>query len=155
MSGDRQFPDLLNQSKWVLLSKGSYQKPQNLDRIPAPTFLVVDSHVLVIGVATANSLPTWFTGGWATQFLSFVPGVGSDFPVAIVASRQRLRLGSLNLLIFPDLSSQWTLEVTFPEWFVTASLEIWRYDGADTSSLDQLALAAEQLDRIESRLDNP
>lgn len=75
------------------------------------------------------------------MLLPMSPSSTTVFTSAVAADNRRLRLGVLNLLIFPRLIKPWILELKFPYWHEEIYLEVWRYDGADIDvfqRLDQL-----------------
>lgn len=150
----RQFPDLLLSGAWSLIAREDRRvSPKTL--LPSRSFLVQNSHLIAVGIASENADPTWVTGGWVSQLLSFTPSSTSQFPPVVEAKRHKVRLGVLTLLEFPRLADQWTLEISFPKWLYETKLEIWKYAGRDFDEFTPLAQINEQLGRIEARLENP
>jgi hypothetical protein len=146
----RQFPDFRDTLEWNLVSRGSYQAVQNVnvnDRLPSRTFLIENSHVLIIGVSSQSARSTWRTGGWAAQVLPFLPSTASQYVAAVQSSRRWLRLRTLTLVVFPKVLPTYFLELSFPYYFNDVSVEIWRYDGRDFDTF-------ERLNQLESNLNH-
>ncbi|MBW4474062.1 MAG: hypothetical protein KME45_27360 [Stenomitos rutilans HA7619-LM2] len=145
----RQFPDFRDTLEWNLVSRSSYQAVNNVnvkDRLPARTFLIENSHVLIIGVSSQSARSTWRTGGWAAQVLPFLPSTTSQYVAAVQSSRRWLRLRTLTLVVFPKVLPTYFLELSFPYYFDDVSVEIWRYDGRDLDTFDRI-------DQLEANLD--
>lgn len=137
----RQFPDFRDTLEWNLVTRASYQAVQNVTldvRLPSRTFLIQNSHVLIIGVSSQSARSTWKTGGWAAQILPFSPSTTSVFVAAVQSSRRWLRLNSPTLIIFPKVLPTYFLEISFPYWFNDVSVEIWRYDGRDFDVFERM-----------------
>ena len=142
----RQLADFSNTLEWNLVARESHQAVDEVNRLPARTYFIENSNVLIIGTDSESARSTWKTGGWATQRLPFLPSTTSNFLPAVQTSRRWLRLRTLVLCVFPKLLDSWILEVNFPYWFEDVSIEIWRYDGRDIEVF-------ESLDRIEQKID--
>ncbi len=146
----RRFPNFLDSMEWNLVVRQSYQANDGVmvrDRLPSRTWLIQNSHVLIIGVRSNSARSYWRTGGWAAQLIPFLPSTTSDFVAAVDSNRRWLRLGVLTLVVFPKISDTWVLELSFPYWFDDVYVEVWRYDGIDLDGF-------ETLDRIESKIDS-
>lgn len=132
---ERQLPDFLSAIEWNLIARATYQAPETptpyLNRLPRRSFLVENSHALIIGLDSTTARSNWDTGGWAYQLIPFLPSSTSSFPAAVAAGSNRVRLRRLNFMMFPRLSPTWILEMQFPYWLNDISVEIWRYDGRD------------------------
>lgn len=143
---DRLFPAFSDTLEWNLVARATYTAPiqTNNNRsyylpIVPRSWVISDSHVLLIGVKTSEAKASWYTGGWASQRLLFVPSIVSEYTATAETSTKRLRLGSLTLFIAEKLMPTWLLYVTFPRWFVDASIEVWRYDGQDVDLFQRMA----------------
>ena len=141
-----RLPDISEAGQWQLIARNSYtavMHPETASHEPIPpkSWTIENSHLLCIGVGSENSLPSWYTGGWADQRLVFTPGTTDFLPTCQTVSK-RLKLGSLNLFDAPKLTATWLLSVKFPRWFLDASIEIWAYRGRD---LDAMNAGAVQL----------
>jgi hypothetical protein len=138
---DRQFPDFGNTLEWNLVAREGYQAPSGptplQSRLPAKTFLIENSSVVLVGVNSASARSYWTTGGWAHQNLLFLPSSTSTFIALTQTAKQRLQLRRLNLVVFPKIMDTWILEITFPYWLDTIYLEVWRYDGADIDAFQR------------------
>ena len=146
----RSFPDFRDTLEWNNVARASYQAVQNVtvdQRLPSRTFLIQNSHVLIIGVSSTTARSTWKTGGWATQILPFSPSSTSQYIAAVQSSRRWLRLQSPTLVVFPKVLPTYFLELSFPYWFNDVSIEIWRYDGRDFDVF-------ERVDQLESNLNS-
>lgn len=134
----RSLPSLGDSQEWNLVGRGEFiaqPAPDGLSLLPIPSrdFLIDGgSHVVAIGVDATKKLPTWYTGGFASQNLLFSVGSTTEFPSVAIASNQRVQLGRMNVLIFEKLLAPWLLRLEFPRWFRDVSWEVWRYDGPDT-----------------------
>lgn len=134
----RSLPSLGDSLEWNLVGRGDYVAqvaPDGLSLLPIPSrdFLIENgSHVVAIGVDCTKKLPSWYTGGFASQNLLFSVGSTTEFPAVAIAANQRVQLGRMNLLIFEKLLAPWLLRLEFPRWFRDVSWEVWRYDGPDT-----------------------
>lgn len=131
----RRLPDLLNNLEWNIVGRESLQAKENGDGtytpIPPRNWVIENSHVVVVGVKSTMAMPNWYTGGWVSQQLSILPGSTSDFVAQMQTGSQRIRLGILNLLVFPKHLDVWILYLKIPKWIKQADVEVWRYDGRD------------------------
>lgn len=146
---DRYLPDFANTLEWNLVERASYQAPQTptpyLNRLPPRNWVIENSNVLLIGCRSDSARSYWFTGGWATQLLPFLPSTTSNFAAASQAKQIRLQLGVLSLCVFPKILPTWILQIQFPYWLDDVSIEIWRYDGADLTVFERIDALEQQL----------
>lgn len=146
---DRNLLDFSDTIEWNLVARQTYQvaTPSRIwERLPNRDFFIENSQVLIIGLSAEFSRSTWYTGGWASQLLPFLPSSTSIFPAIVQAKSFKLRLGIQNLIVFPRFLPLWILQLSFPYWLEDVTVEIWRYDGRDLAVFDQL-------DRMENKLD--
>lgn len=138
----RILPDFQNAIEWNLVARASYV-PANTpllvqDRLPRRSYLIENSHALIIAISTSQPRPNWFTGGWASMILPFLPSSTTAYPAAVGHEKQWISLGQMNLTIWPRFMPTWILNLDFPYWLPDASVEIWRYDGTDLDVFDRL-----------------
>lgn len=150
---DRHFPDFTDTLEWNLVARQTYLAPSDTrdgktyySRIPPKAFVIENSHLLMIGVKTSQSRPTWFTGGWASQRLLFAPSSTSEFLAVIESRRRRLSLETMTLFEADRQMSTWLLTLQFPRWFIDARVEVWRYDGRDVDLF-------QRLEQLEAKID--
>lgn len=141
-----RLPDISEAGQWQLIARQSYAavlNPEATTHVPIPpkTWTIENSHLLCIGIGCENSLPSWYTGGWAAQRLLLSPGATVFLPNVQTINR-KLKLGSLNLFDAPKLAATWLLYVKFPRWFIDASIEIWAYQGRDLDAMNNGAIQA-------------
>lgn len=132
---DRRLPDIANSLEWNLVLRNEYQATENGDGSYTPispiSTVISDSHTLMIGVKSTMASPSWYTGGWAAQRLLLIPSSLTEFAANVQTNNIRLRLGVLNLCTFPSYQESWMLYLKIPRWIKQATVEIWRYDGAE------------------------
>lgn len=131
----RQLPDFLDAIEWNLVRRESLTAPETptpyLNRLPDRSYLIENSHALIIGIDSNSARSNWDTGGWAYPIIPFLPSSTSNYPAATFAAGHRIRLRRLNFVMFQRLSPTWILELKFPYWLNDVSIEVWRYDGRD------------------------
>lgn len=153
----RQFPDFANTIEWNLVNRSALTAQmltaKSYAPIPAQSFLIQNSAVVMIGVSSTKAPANWKTGGYVKQLLPFVPSSTSQFVAAVQTDSRWLRLGTLTLCVFPKILNQWLLELSFPYWLEQVSFEIWRYDGQDNDAFQQFAFIQGQLSAIKSSID--
>lgn len=145
--------DLSNSSSWVRIHDTTlFAAPvlgQNGKHYPIPSYLipeVVDRRILAVGASSSKAKPTWNLGFYLAMLVK-VPGVGN----AEVVSRP-IRLG-LNLVIFPPVSSEFTLKARIAKWHQEMSLTVWKYIGLETDVLSSLENIDSDLTCIEYKVD--
>lgn len=150
---DRHFPDFTDTLEWNLVARTTYDAATRVEEgittflpLPPRGWVIENSHVLLIGVKAKNPRSTWYTGGWASQRLLFVPSSTTEFTATVKAASKRLTLGSLTLFVAQTLMPTWLLYVEFPRWFIGVTIEIWRYDGRDVDVF-------QRLDELEAKID--
>ncbi|MBL1179449.1 hypothetical protein [Pantanalinema sp. GBBB05] len=150
---DRYFPDFTDTLEWNLVVRQTFLAPSDTrdgktyySPMPSQSFVIENSHLLMIGIKTSRSRPTWFTGGWASQRLLFVPSSTSEFLAVIQARNRRIPLDTMTLFEADRQMPIWLLALRFPRWFLDARVEIWRYDGRDVDLF-------QRLDALEAKID--
>jgi hypothetical protein len=154
---ERQFPDFLNAMEWNLVARRSLQvqsvSQKAYNPIPPQSFLL-ESFVLMIGVRNVEAPNRWYLGAWATMFAPMLPGSTSEFVASVVVTQRKIRLGVLNLVVFPKVMAPYLLEVKFPAWHEQILLEVWRYDGQDVDQFYQLDQLQQSADSLSGKLDD-
>lgn len=139
---ERYLADFSEAIEWNLVARQTYTAPATptpyLNRLPNRTFLIENSSALIIGLNSQSARSNWFTGGWASQLLLFLPSSTTEFTATVEASSKLLRLRRLNFVMFPRIMPTWLLELRFPYWLNDVYVEVWRYDGTDLSIFDRL-----------------
>lgn len=124
-------------AKPVMGQRGFAPIPEH--RIP----LEFDKHALIVGASSFKTKPTWKLAFWLFMTLR-VEGVGRvDYFKASVP------LG-LNLIIYPKVSTKYTLKAIIPDWHQEMNFTLWKYTGHQPNLLESVEL---QLQRIEYKID--
>jgi hypothetical protein len=113
--------------------------------LPIPPKLIgVSRKILLVGCRNNTAKETWYTAGWVSPRLNFIPSNSTDFSGLIQGSgRHRLSLNKLNLVRFYNYDlSPYAIELSIARWHTEVYVEIYQYTGA-MEDLDT------QLDRIE------
>ncbi|MCC5597976.1 hypothetical protein [Nostoc favosum] len=103
-------------------------------------------NVFVLAILVSTNVPegrSWKFAGNVRQKVStgIVFGGSQD---ASFNRRYALFLDKINLVVFPAISTSYSISIQVPEWFENASITVWRYTGPDYDS---------DLTRIESKID--
>lgn len=128
----RLFTGITDTLEWNLVSRQELQAQQvgNISRIQPRTFLIT-TNVVAVGLKNSTSPPHFYLGGWANCYANFTPSSQSEFVAATKIHDQRLKIGSLNLIIVPKITVGFFLQLDFPRWHQTMLIEVWRFDGGD------------------------
>ena len=115
--------------------------------VPIPEIsIAVLLDVFVLAVRVSTVVPegsTWKFAGYLTQRVS--TGISAfDNQDASFNKRQPLFLNKINLVVFPKISTNYSIFIKLPDWFETAGVAVWRYTGPDFDA---------DLARIESKID--
>lgn len=151
----RRLPDIASNLEWNLVDRSSYTATENGDGtytpIPPITRIIENSHTLMIGVKSSMASPNWYTGGWAAQRLLLIPSALTEFTANVQTCNFRLKLGVLNLCMFPKHQETWMLYLKIPKWVKQATVEIWRYDGTE----QDLFTVADTVEEIYTAITTP
>lgn len=142
-----------NSSNWETIYNSSIDAVQiakvggGYKSVPIPEIsisLLLDVFVLAILVST--NVPegrTWKFAGNVRQQVStgIVFGGSQD---ASFNRRYALFLDKINLVVFPPISTSYSIFIQVPDWFSNVNFTVWRYTGPDYDS---------DLARIESKID--
>ncbi|MBD2243217.1 hypothetical protein [Nostoc sp. FACHB-888] len=118
--------------------KAIYQKIAQID-IP----VAFDRAIIAVSITT--DIPTgktWNYAGYLRRTLMI--GIGSSF----VGKPEELFLSKFNLIFFEDLNINYFLSLQVPRWFINANINIYQYEGKDTTNVD------DTLTRIEQKIDD-
>lgn len=124
--------------------------------------LVFSQHVLAINAYSRESKPRWKTAGWLTQTysgVSFEDGSISGTPttptMGVDAANKRVGLNTVELIIFPQLSSDFYLWFDPVPWLSSLTLSIWEYQGiVSPDRIEELVETVKiDLTRIEYKID--
>lgn len=151
---DRQFPQFTDALEWNLIRRDdviAQEVANGRGFVPIPPRnFGADKHVLLIGVDTdVPAGKNWITGGWAEQYSYQSPSSTSQFPPMVRLASHRLKLETLNLVVFPKVGTvPYLCQVTVPRYFKRALIEVWRYDGDDQSVFDSLQVLDQKIDAL-------
>ena len=125
--------------------------------------LLFSQHVLAINVYSRDVKPRWRTGGYLTQTYSgvtFEQGPISDSPASptygVDALSKRIGLNTVELVIFPKLSSDFYLWFDPVPWMPSLALSVWEYQGVETPDRIEELIETVKVDiaRVEVKIDN-
>lgn len=145
--------ELGDRLNWNLVLNNSYSAHRVSDTnfVPLnPVSARSDSNILAAGGRNPKSSRNWNLAAWLHPCLSTSPSSTSDFVSLMQIGRFAVPLDRLALIHFPKYQpTPYLLYITFPKWHEQMDLEIWSYDGPESTSVE------ESLVRIESKLNNP
>ena len=129
--------ELADKDNWNLVHSRSYSSvalpmtPPTFKPIP-PDNLIIDANIIQIAAGSVNAKPTWYVGCWVSVVLENNP---SQLSGESEISRHTISLKGVSKLIqFPRyLPPRYKLLITFPKWIRDLSLEVWAFDGDQTS----------------------
>lgn len=123
---------------------------------PIPTIKVetdINQRILAVQVVSSEAKDTWNWAGYLNQAsfsISNALGLNSQ-----TITKRKLWLNQINLLIFPKHTLDYRVSITVPNWFKSASVNIWKYVGIEIDVADNLLeIRQEELQRIESKIDD-
>lgn len=101
-----------------------------------PKLVALDKHVLLIGISAVYSKPTWFLGGYASQYLYISPSTTPFIPQGVQACEtKRLRLNTMTLVQFQNFGkTPYVLLIELPRWFRDVHVEVWKYLGLENNA---------------------
>lgn len=153
--------DLQGLGKWELIYYASHQQDEQKNRIEVDIPILLDKHILAVGVSSSTAKPTWYRSGNLIQVLQQIelddgvifPGSGSPSNT-LDASRRLIVLHSIQLVIFPKVTPTYSLWFQAVPWLKSLNLGIWSYTGAQSDTTEEMVeLARVDLLRIESKVD--
>lgn len=105
-----------------------------------------DAHVLAVYVNT--NVPEgkdWNFAGYLFQ--KFLLGITvGGVPEADTLSVRTLSLDEVKLVIYPKITTTYSITIRVPKWFKDASIQVWEYTGPDFDTVD------DSLQRIEQKV---
>ncbi len=141
-------PQFSNSNNWDLLDSGTVNAV--ILNTPIDTYnpippINIGTQITTPTIAcytnTENPLTTWRCGGWLSANIVSGITVGGNSDSQI--GRETLRLGKINIIRFPHLSSSYSLTLDVPKWFRSIEYVIWSYIGSGVpdieGKLDQIA----------------
>jgi hypothetical protein len=119
-----------------------------IPRISLP--ILLHGRVIVVGTSSENAKPNWRFAGTLTQRL-VIPALGTGL---VDGFKQTLRINALSLLVMPNLTPDYRLDLDVFPWIRDLSFSVWRYVGPEVDELVQL-IETVKVDvlRVESKLD--
>lgn len=145
---------------WELTYLQKFSSKQKLEPIELP--FLTDCHIFLIGATSLKAKSTWYRAGWLHQEIDGVAvddtavfeGLGRVPTIAIDASQRAVPLNSMQLLIFPRLTSATRLRFEAVPWLRDLSLGIWEYRGSESDSTEDLIeVLRAKLESIEFKLE--
>lgn len=134
----------------VSLGAGSAFAP--IPKITVP--VLISSHIIVVSVTSSAAKDSWYFGGLISQKINLGLTVGG-LPDSDGVQKSKLYLNRLTLLIFPRLTSSYSVEFEIPKWFRQVSIILWQYIGQVEDSTELMLLSLQNdLSRIESKIDS-
>lgn len=155
--------DFGNNLNWDLVLRRSYFAQTTPNEVkgflPIPSIsILVDRHILTIGASSTKAKPNWYLAAYVTPKLLFSPSSTSEFVAAVqTQERRRIKLNTLNLVQFTNFGlSPYLLEISIPYWHQEMNLEIWKYQGDESTkpSNELIADLKSDIERIELKLDS-
>jgi hypothetical protein len=120
----------------------------SIPRISIP--ILLHGRVIVFGTSSANAKPNWRFAGTLTQRLE-IPSLGSGL---VDGFKQTVRINALSLLVLPNLTPDYRLDLDVFPWIQDISFSLWRYIGPEVDELVQLIETVKvDILRVESKLD--
>lgn len=138
---------------WNVLIQQTYVAKQVSEQnfIPLPPVSIQSpSNIIAAGGRNPKSSVRWQLAAWLHPCLSITPSSTSAFVSLTQLGRYAVPLDRLALIHFPHYEpTPYLLYITFPRWHQELLLEVWYYDGPDSTTVEA------SLARIESKLDPP
>ena len=141
--------ELENSTNWL------QSDSQIFNGFPLPEYVPpyqFEKHILAIYTDNSEAKDTWNFAGWASQKIRL--GVGPSLGAESISNR-KLWLRRTQLLIFPKLTTTYTLSIQFPQWFKKASCTIWEYWGPQADTIEnQIFTVQNDLLRVENKINS-
>lgn len=125
----------------------------------SPIYATPQSHTLLIGTMSNSALQHWFLGAIASAYLYVSPSITSGMTSGVQAGdSKKIGLNRLTLIEFKNYDvSPYVLKLEIPYWLEDIYIEVWEYLNdvePDQEIKDRLFTIEQDLERIESKLDN-
>ncbi|ARV63376.1 hypothetical protein BZZ01_32780 (plasmid) [Nostocales cyanobacterium HT-58-2] len=155
--------NLTQLGSWELTYFQKLQSPSgntSIESVELP--YLTDCHIFLVGATSLRAKPTWYRAGWLHQQIN---GVAVDdtvvfeglerIPTTTVAATQRvIPLNSMQLVIFPHLTSAAQLRFEPVRWLRELTLGVWEYRGVQSDSTEELLQTVRtKLETIEFKID--
>lgn len=157
--------DFTGQGKWQRVYFALKEGNPDNRRIKAPLIepfelpLLFERHILAISAVCYEARPRWRTAGWLNQVYTGVNLEGNVFTVGsptsgVDANSQRIKLNNIQLIVFPQLASNYYLWFDPVHWLPKLSLAVWEFTGESSEPIAELieTLKVDVL-RVESKVD--
>ena len=151
LSNSSYWQDVYHLSRSATYLPGSSTRHERIPPIEVPQLF--DSHVLAVYPDSATAKDWWILGGWVSRRIPTGILIGGT-PDTRATESQKLILREVNLLIYPNITSTFSLVIDAPYWFDNFSIIVWQYTGPVSYSDEGLIIEQNtQLDRIEQKID--
>lgn len=145
-----------NSQNWDFVYQTSQQavsinnQSQPIPEITIPFLL--DRRIVAVHASSLTAKSTWRFAGFLNQKVQIGLLIGGQ-PDARMP-RNKIWLNNINLIVYPQYSSTYSLSVEPPFWLRDISLSVYKYVGVESDSTDNLILSIQnQLNTIESKID--
>ncbi|HYX19075.1 MAG TPA: hypothetical protein VE944_32935 [Nostoc sp.] len=102
---------------------------QKINEIIVP--VTFDKSIIAISVNTTVPVGRiWVYSGYLTR--SLTTALGASF----TGERRKIFLGKFNLIFFEDLNIDYLVSIKLPDWFISANIAIYQYEGIDTTTIE-------------------
>jgi hypothetical protein len=132
-------------------SKAAQQPtPQTYIPIPRVTIpILLHERVIVVGTSSSNVKPNWRFSGTLSQRL-VIPSLGIGL---VDGHKETVRINALTLLVLPELTPDYRLDLDVFPWIRDLSISIWRYIGPEVDELVELIETVKvDILRVENKL---
>ncbi|NJO78817.1 MAG: hypothetical protein HC827_10005 [Cyanobacteria bacterium RM1_2_2] len=116
--------------------------------LPIPPYLIptlFDSHIIAAQTLIPNAGPRWRVGCWVQQILDPSPISG----LQMQAREFTVPPNRAALLVFPRLTNQFKLQVRIPWWHEELTLQIYQYNGAYNTRIEELVTSQTDVIRVD------
>lgn len=139
--------ELGNSGNWLQSDSQSFTGFPLPEYVPPFQF---EKHILAIYVDNFDAKDTWNFAGWVSQKIRL--GIGPSQGAESVSNR-KLWLRRTQLLIFPKLTTTYTLSINFPQWFKRADCTIWEYWGPEADTItNEIGQVRNDVIRVENKI---
>ncbi|MBH8578349.1 hypothetical protein I8752_36510 [Nostocaceae cyanobacterium CENA369] len=125
---------------------------------PIPTITIpvlLDKHIIAVSVTCSTAKPTWYFGGFLNQRINLGLLVGG-LPDSDAVQKRKIWLNRITLIIFPELTSTYSLSLDVPKWFQYVSFTVFKYVGIESDTTENLInqIINVDLPRIEQKVND-
>jgi hypothetical protein len=141
---DRKFPQFYGQGQWTELLNRNFEATAlgegRYEPIRRHAFGTDGGRVLLVGCRSSVAKPTWNLGVWTWVATFATPNTNSDILPYTVLVREPCMLNVFTLVKIPkyflDNTTPYSIFLVFPFWLTQVNVEVYRYNGADTTLFD-------------------